>query len=201
MKQVFKFLEDCLWYDSPICKEFHEYVAAFMGSSASRTKADIQAGLDKGTIRVLIATCAWGMGMDQRDIRLVVIYSIPKTLAELAQQMGRGGRDGADSCCVIHWTSSDLVGADRDLIMFIKGNGNAVCCRRMLLLCALEGETEAQINRRMRLEKTDLGCAGSSTQCDWCHKRAQEHGLISEQTPTPNNVTMSPITVLSFPTL
>ena len=139
--------------------------------------------------------------MDQRDIRLVVIYSIPKTLAELAQQMGRGGRDGADSCCVIHWTSSDLVGADRDLIMFIKGNGNAVCCRRMLLLCALEGETEAQINRRMRLEKTDLGRAGSSTQCDWCHKRAQEHGLISEQTPTPNSVTMSPITVLSFPTL
>ena len=62
-----------------------------------------------GVCRVVVATTAFGMGIDKHDIRLVVHYGSPKTMEEYYQQIGRAGRDGVLSLCLMLYGESDFV--------------------------------------------------------------------------------------------
>jgi ATP-dependent DNA helicase RecQ len=52
-------------------------------------------------VRVVVATTAFGMGIDKPDIRLVLLYNLPRSLEDYVQMVGRAGRDGATSACVL----------------------------------------------------------------------------------------------------
>lgn len=74
-------------------------------SAKDRVKA--QEDYEKGVSRILVATNAFGMGIDHPDVRLVVHYQMPANIDSLYQEMGRAGRDGRESVCLMLYARKD----------------------------------------------------------------------------------------------
>ncbi len=71
-------------------------------------KRDVQEKFRDGELRVIVATNAFGMGIDKPDIRLVVHADIPSSLENYLQEAGRAGRDGELAQCVLFFFSNDI---------------------------------------------------------------------------------------------
>lgn len=76
-------------------------------SDSARTKNQNDFVFDKNSI--MVATNAFGMGIDKSNIRYVIHYNMPKDLESYYQEAGRAGRDGADSECILLFNRSDIV--------------------------------------------------------------------------------------------
>ncbi|MBO1913622.1 ATP-dependent DNA helicase RecQ, partial [Microvirga sp. 3-52] len=59
-------------------------------------------------ISVMVATNAFGMGIDKSNIRYVIHYQMPRTMESYYQEAGRAGRDGLDSDCTLLFSSQDV---------------------------------------------------------------------------------------------
>ncbi|CAG9864447.1 unnamed protein product [Phyllotreta striolata] len=75
------------------------------GLSASRRKS-IQNAFMSGQLRVVVATVAFGMGINKSDIRAVVHYNMPSSFESYVQEIGRAGRDGLEAHCHVFLDSS-----------------------------------------------------------------------------------------------
>ena len=86
-----------------------ESAAAYHAGLEDEERARVQEAFLAGRLRVVVATIAFGMGIDKADVRAVYHLNLPKTLESYAQEVGRAGRDGAPSRCELFACRDDLV--------------------------------------------------------------------------------------------
>jgi len=110
---------------------------------------------------VLVATCAFGMGVDKKDIKTVIHLDPPPTAEAYIQEAGRGGRDGSVSRAILLWTDEDKINAEKQKdgsrAKALYSFAEAQTCRRQILLDALGAEKAC--------------CSG----CDVCEGKRMEY--------------------------
>ena len=149
--------------------------------------APYHAGLDSATrsatqddflmerIDVIVATIAFGMGIDKPDVRFVIHYDIPKSLEGYYQETGRAGRDGGEGICIAFYAHKDL----QKLEKFMEGKPVAEQDIGKQLLQETAAYAESSVCRRKVLlhyfgeEYPDCNCGN----CDNCkHPKVNREG-------------------------
>ena len=156
-------------------KRNHSVKCDFYHADLSQQKrSEIQAKWMRNEVQVIIATIAFGMGINKRDVRFVIHYSFPKSLEGYVQECGRAGRDQKKGECILYYQYGD-----RKLQDFFIGTSQTTGARKRenlkALYSMLEYCEEPNLCRRV-MQLTFLGekdfnkeqCQGM---CDNCKKK------------------------------
>jgi RecQ family ATP-dependent DNA helicase len=135
-----------MYLDSKTCNPRERLVEMYHARVDEENKEQILKSFSEldGCVRVLIATIAYGMGIDCKGVKDVIHYGAPENLERYLQESGRAGRSGENGCkAILLYSNIMLKQCDEEIKSYIRNN-SAICRRKLLLsnfdhdLCELD---------------------------------------------------------------
>lgn len=116
-------------------------VGKYHGKMKHAKRKAAQQAFMRGKKPIMVATNAFGLGIDKPDVRLVIHAGLPLSMDGYTQEIGRAGRDGKKSRCVLFYTKSDF---DRNKRILSQSGGRKAVARRLKRLNALHSLVDSK---------------------------------------------------------